>query len=193
MGYAFLNFTHNEYAVDFMTKFRGLRLPALRSTKVCDVSWARIQSLQDNVEHYRNNPINSLADPRFRPMLFQEGYPVEFPRPDRNLTRQTVRRPTVTDLAFHPPEMRPTCSSIGDKIFIGGISADTEAAHLRDYFARFGTVIECAIVKDRKTNNSRGFAFCCFAEADAVNKVLTVRQHLILGQSVGVRRYSIKR
>ena len=55
----------------------------------------------------------------------------------------------------------------------------------------FGSgVTEAAIVRDKKTGLSRGFGFCCFATADAVTKVLAIRQHLVLGHNVGVRRYA---
>ena len=192
MGYAFINFVEHRFAVEFIRVFKGLRLPALRSTKVCDVSWARIQSLGDNVDHYRNNPINSITDPIYRPLLFHNGMMVDFPRPDRPRVGKRVADYGSKTMA-DPLRLFDSNVSLADKIFIGGISAETDAHELRVYFSQFGTVLDCAIVKDRKTNCSRGFAFCSFAEGEAVGRVLAVRQHIIRGQSVGVRRYSVKR
>ena len=192
MGYAFINFTTHANAVAFMGEFKGLRLPALRSNKVCDVSWARIQSLEDNVEHYRNNPINSLPDSDFRPLIFRQGVPADFPRPDRVNVRAIPRRPHIVDIYQTYSDHRSNLIPM-EKIFVGGLSAETESLEVREYFSQFGTITDCAIVRDRKTSCSRGFAFCCFSEVDAVNKVLAQRQHIIRGQSVGVRRYSIKK
>lgn len=185
MGYAFINFIWHDIASDFIAVFRGFRLPALRSTKVCDVSWARIQGLQANVDHYRNNPINNLADPFFRPLIFDAGKAVDFPRPDKLCHRVASRR-----IAATRPDQKP-CSQV-DKIFIGGISPETDSLDLRNYFEKFGVVLEAAIVRDKKSGLSRGFGFCCFNDSEAVSKVLAVRQHIVLGHSVGVRRYSIK-
>lgn len=78
----------------------------------------------------------------------------------------------------------------GGKIFIGGLSPETNESDLSNYFGQFGAIAEVAIVADKKSGMSRGFGFCCFVEAGSVDKVLSVRQHLVLGQSVGVRRYA---
>jgi hypothetical protein len=186
MGYAFINFINHDLATNFISLFCGYRLPALRSTKVCDVSWARIQGLDANVEHYRNNPINNLADPLFRPLLFDKGHPVEFPKPDKACSRGNARRnlPNRSETKTESPQF--------DKIFIGGISPETDSNDLRIYFSKFGDVIESAIVRDKKSGLSRGFGFCCYDDPDAIARVLSVRQHVVLGQSVGVRRYAVK-
>jgi len=185
MGYAFINFVWHDFAETFISAFRGFRLPALKSTKICDVSWARIQGLSDNIEHYRNNPINNL-DPFFRPLVFEAGLPIDFPRPDKVLNRSSNRRSPISRC-----DQKPVASQ-ADKIFVGGISPDTESADLRNYFFKFGEIIDCAIVRDKKSGLSRGFGFCCFGDSLAISNVLSVRQHIILGQSVGVRRYAIK-
>jgi RNA recognition motif 2/RNA recognition motif. (a.k.a. RRM, RBD, or RNP domain) len=191
VGYAFINLRSHEIALAFIDAFTGYRLPALRSSKVCDVSWARIQGIDANVAHYRNNPVNSLSDPLFRPLVFDAyGDQMEFPKPDKK------RRPPMVMVMNHNPSDRwpPIAQQHRDeKIFVGGLAIETSEKDLRSYFEKFGQVTEAAIVSDKKTGQSRGFGFCCFKESDSVDKVLSVRQHLIHNQSVGVRRYSNKK
>lgn len=45
LGYAFLNFTTHEKAMDFMKQFDGVRLPSAGSRKVCSVVWANKQGV----------------------------------------------------------------------------------------------------------------------------------------------------
>ena len=193
-GYAFINFRSPHDAADFARVFRGFRLPALRSSKVCDVSWARIQGLASNVEHYRNNPINSLSDDFFKPLLFNlAGVRVSFPKPDRPSSCPFLAPASVPAGPAGGGTGRTEGrgrGAVGGKIFIGGLSPETTERELEEYFGRFGSIAEAAIVADKKSGMSRGFGFCCFEEAVAVDRVLGVRQHLVLGQSVGVRRYA---
>ena len=75
------------------------------------------------------------------------------------------------------------------KLFIGGLSAETRDEDLKAHFAKFGTIADAAVVIDKKTGLSRGFGFCSFKDRDAADKVMGTRQHIINGQSVGVRFY----
>lgn len=45
------------------------------------------------------------------------------------------------------------------KIFVGKISYDTTEDTLRDLFAQYGEVTSVAVIMDRATNQSKGFAF----------------------------------
>lgn len=58
------------------------------------------------------------------------------------------------------------------KIFIGGIGADTEEAHLQEYFSRYGNIESVAIVTDKETGKSRGFGFVTFDDYDPVDKIV---------------------
>jgi cold-inducible RNA-binding protein len=52
------------------------------------------------------------------------------------------------------------------KLFVGGLSWNTNDDGLREAFARFGDITEAKVITDRETGRSRGFAFVTFA-ADA--------------------------
>jgi cold-inducible RNA-binding protein len=49
------------------------------------------------------------------------------------------------------------------KLFVGGLSWDTDADSLRAAFEEFGTVSEAVVVQDRETGRSRGFGFVSYA------------------------------
>jgi hypothetical protein len=58
------------------------------------------------------------------------------------------------------------------KLFVGGLSQDTTAAELRAAFARFGELVDVAVVGDRATNRSRGFGFVSFAASTAADAAI---------------------
>jgi len=198
MGYAFLNFVDHTAALKFMTTFKGYQLPA-KSTKICDVCWARVQGLKANVEHYRNSPVNDIPDPEYRPLLFHKGIEVAFPRPDASVKRTAARRrlsPGAPEIAYTRTSTQSSSTPAGFaesdapvKLFIGGLSAETRDDDLRAHFSQFGQVADATVVMDKKTGMSRGFGFCSFYDPTAGERVMAKRQHLINGQSVGVRFY----
>jgi RNA recognition motif-containing protein len=49
------------------------------------------------------------------------------------------------------------------KLFVGGLSWDTNDASLRQAFSRFGDITESTVIKDRDTGRSRGFGFVVFS------------------------------
>lgn len=69
------------------------------------------------------------------------------------------------------------------KLFIGGISLDTTEERLKDYFRRFGDVVEVDIKKDKMTGRLRGFGFIVFADPAVADRVL-LEKHNIDGRMV---------
>lgn len=45
------------------------------------------------------------------------------------------------------------------KLFVGGLSYNTDVETVRELFAQVGEVISANIIKDKFTNRSRGFGF----------------------------------
>ncbi|KAF8045402.1 hypothetical protein N665_5008s0002 [Sinapis alba] len=73
------------------------------------------------------------------------------------------------------------------KLFIGGISWDTNEERLKEYFSSFGEVIEAVILKDRTTGRARGFGFVVFADP-AVAEIVITEKHSIDGRLVEAKK-----
>ena len=52
------------------------------------------------------------------------------------------------------------------KLFVGGLSWDTNDDGLRQAFASYGEITEAKVITDRDTGRSRGFGFVTFAQDD---------------------------
>lgn len=53
------------------------------------------------------------------------------------------------------------------KLFVGGLSWDTDDMGLRRAFERFGEVTDAKVISDRDTGRSRGFGFVSFTDGEA--------------------------
>jgi RNA-binding protein Musashi len=73
------------------------------------------------------------------------------------------------------------------KLFIGGISWDTDEERLREYFATYGEVIEAVIMRDRATGRARGFGFVVFADPAVAERVI-IDKHIIDGRTVEAKK-----
>lgn len=69
------------------------------------------------------------------------------------------------------------------KLFVGGISWDTDDERLKEYFSTYGEVVEAVIMKDRTTGRARGFGFVVFADPAAAERVVK-EKHNIDGRMV---------
>lgn len=54
---------------------------------------------------------------------------------------------------------------MSNKVFVGGLSWNTDDRLLREAFEVHGTVVEASVVTDRDTGRSRGFGFVTFEDA----------------------------
>jgi len=58
------------------------------------------------------------------------------------------------------------------KLYVGNLSFETLEIELQDLFAQAGTVTEAALMQDRMTGKSRGFAFVTMSTADEAKKAI---------------------
>ncbi|XP_025052184.1 DAZ-associated protein 1 isoform X9 [Alligator sinensis] len=70
------------------------------------------------------------------------------------------------------------------KLFVGGLDWSTTQETLRSYFSQYGEVVDCVIMKDKTTNQSRGFGFVKFKDPNCVGTVLASRPHTLDGRNV---------
>lgn len=73
------------------------------------------------------------------------------------------------------------------KIFVGGLSWETDEDSLRNYFQTIGPVLDCVIMRDRHTGHPRGFGFVTFADEASAAEAAT-RRHDLDGRHVEAKR-----
>ena len=59
------------------------------------------------------------------------------------------------------------------KIFVGGLSWNTDEESLTSHFTKFGNIEEAKIITDRETGRSRGFGFITFSDAEEANQAVS--------------------
>ncbi|CAL5324652.1 unnamed protein product [Camellia sinensis] len=101
-------------------------------------------------------------------------------------TYAALGAPTLYD---HPGPVygrgESTRGGMGKKIFVGRLPQEATVDDLRQYFGRFGRILDVYIPKDPKRTGHRGFGFVTFAE-DGVADRVSRRSHEICGQQVAI-------
>ncbi len=73
------------------------------------------------------------------------------------------------------------------KLFVGGISWNTDNEQLAEHFAQCGNVLEAKVVTDRETGRSRGFGFVTMEEdGDAERAVEELDGSQLDGRNIAV-------
>lgn len=62
---------------------------------------------------------------------------------------------------------------MSNKVFVGGISWNTDDEGLRRAFEQYGDISEAKVITDRETGRSRGFGFVTFVDADAASSAIS--------------------
>jgi len=94
LGYAFVNMTSPQEAQRMRQHFEGWSNWAVKSDKVCSVSWSRPQQqgFVTHIERYRNSPImHESVDDEWKPALFSQGERLHFPGPTKRLRMPRIR------------------------------------------------------------------------------------------------------
>ncbi|KAJ4830665.1 hypothetical protein Tsubulata_038776 [Turnera subulata] len=58
------------------------------------------------------------------------------------------------------------------KIFVGGVPSSVTEDEFKNFFSKYGNVIEHQIIRDHETNRSRGFGFIIFDSEEIVDEML---------------------
>jgi cold-inducible RNA-binding protein len=73
------------------------------------------------------------------------------------------------------------------KLYVGNLSYDTTEDDIRTLFAQAGTVSEVALIKDRDTGTSKGFAFVTMSTQDEAKKAIETFN----GKTLGSRELTV--
>ncbi|MGM0574124.1 MAG: RNA recognition motif domain-containing protein [Myxococcota bacterium] len=80
------------------------------------------------------------------------------------------------------------------KLFVGGLSWDTDDHSLREAFEAYGDVSDAAVITDRETGRSRGFGFVTFEDPAAADEAMAKMDGSSLdGRSIRVNEAHEKR
>lgn len=55
------------------------------------------------------------------------------------------------------------------KMFIGGLTSSTTDETLKEYYSKWGTLVDCVVMRDPATKRSRGFGFVSFSKQSEVS------------------------
>ncbi len=61
---------------------------------------------------------------------------------------------------------------MSNKLFVGGLSWNTDDGGLREAFEPFGEIVEAKVITDRDTGRSRGFGFVTYTDGAAAQTAM---------------------
>eukprot|EP00262_Sarcandra_glabra_P011120 TRINITY_DN2683_c0_g1_i2.p1 TRINITY_DN2683_c0_g1~~TRINITY_DN2683_c0_g1_i2.p1 ORF type:complete len:353 (-),score=72.23 TRINITY_DN2683_c0_g1_i2:222-1280(-) len=80
------------------------------------------------------------------------------------------------------------------KIFVGGIPTTVTEDEFKNFFGKYGKVVDHQIIRDHSTNRSRGFGFIIFDTEEVVDELLTKGNMLELaGSQVEIKKAEPKK
>lgn len=76
-----------------------------------------------------------------------------------------------------------------EKIFVGGLPISCDDSKLREYFSKYGVIVDAVVMIDRDLQRHRGFGYVLFQDAGAVDGAVADHEaHQIDGKWVDVKR-----
>ncbi|KAL5813379.1 hypothetical protein ACOSQ3_024139 [Xanthoceras sorbifolium] len=90
-----------------------------------------------------------------------------------SLLRQTASKQISSELSASRPSIYQAirCMS-SSKLFVGGLSYNTDDQSLREAFGKYGYVAEARVILDRETGRSRGFGFITYSSAEEASSAI---------------------
>ncbi len=73
-----------------------------------------------------------------------------------------------------------------NKVYVGGLSWNTDNAGLETAFSSFGQIEEAIVITDRETGRSRGFGFVTFGSEEDAEKALSLDGSELDGRNLKV-------
>lgn len=74
-----------------------------------------------------------------------------------------------------------------NKIYVGGLAAETTSDSLQAHFTQFGEITDCIVMPDKATGRSRCFGFITFKDTSAMNAALGT-SNLVDGREVACKK-----
>lgn len=86
----------------------------------------------------------------------------------------------------------PSVSDDHRKLFAGGLSWETNAEQLKEYFGKYGEIESVNLKTDPNTGKSRGFAFILFKSTEGVDAVLAAGEHNLNNRKIDTKKAKAK-
>lgn len=93
--------------------------------------------------------------------------------------QEDSKSPTLNKNDLEPEAFR--------KVFIGGLCYKTDDQVFRDYFSKYGKILDCIIMRDRESR-SRGFGFVTYSSRQMVDNLMKSRPHNLDGREIEPKR-----
>ncbi|XP_072117899.1 heterogeneous nuclear ribonucleoprotein A3 isoform X2 [Mobula birostris] len=74
------------------------------------------------------------------------------------------------------------------KLFIGGLSFETNEDSLRKHFEQWGQLTDCVVMREAASKRSRGFGFVTYSTVSEVDAAMSARPHKVDGRVVEPKR-----
>ncbi|GLJ42234.1 hypothetical protein SUGI_0874240 [Cryptomeria japonica] len=118
-------------------------------------------------------------------MSYSRSYDSYSPRRNRSLSRsRSHSRSRDSDNVRNP----------GNNLYVTGLSPRITKRDLEDHFSKEGTVVECHLVVDPRTRESRGFGFVTMANLDDADRCVKYLHRSVLeGRVITVEKAKRKR
>ncbi|KAE8693949.1 Glycine-rich RNA-binding protein 3 [Hibiscus syriacus] len=93
-----------------------------------------------------------------------------------SILRQATSMLVNAQLSISKPGLfqvfRSMSTSPSSKLFVGGISYQTDDQSLREAFSKYGEVIDARVIVDRETGRSRGFGFVGYTSTEDASSAM---------------------
>ncbi len=116
-----------------------------------------------------------------------EDFPDSYPTPGRGpkKRKRSLRVGTQIDPKRAIPRDEQEKTS---KIFVGGVSQEATEQDFKEFFMKFGRVVDATLMMDKDTGRPRGFGFVTFDGEAAVDRCLEYHPLEILGKPIEVKK-----
>jgi len=109
---------------------------------------------------------------------------------DAQVINELLSRSThyIGNRKIDPKKVAQRQMPLNCKIFVGGLTPELTDSVIKEYFSKFGNIVEFQAPLDKKTKQRKGFCFITFSSKEIVYKALKVPRQTINGKEVDVKK-----
>ncbi|KAL3525852.1 hypothetical protein ACH5RR_014224 [Cinchona calisaya] len=89
-----------------------------------------------------------------------------------SVLKQRLSKHINLELSASNSSLYQTIRSMSSKLFVGGLSYNTDDMSLKEAFTQHGEVVEARVITDRDSGNSRGFGFVTYTSEEEASRAI---------------------